>query len=204
MLKSKITLSLLYILFIGYLSCNNANHKSNVEKVGDDPTDTAVNVSTSAHTDFSLLPGIGAGMIKIDQDTEEVMKILGRPDSSNAAMQKMLAFWHTDVDGKSYPISIYAGRDTEEMSTSRVLQIRVTSPTFQTQKGVGVASTLDDIKEAYDVQEITSSDTQNNNEPTIWDNNEGIAFEINQQKKCIAVIIHKKGELLSATNRPLR
>lgn len=200
----KIGMALVFCMGMGLLSCtSNTSKNSNVDTTANTPIDSGSNINANDNTDFELTPGVEAGKTKINEDTEEVFKVLGKPDSSDAAMQKMVAFWFNEQDDIKHSTSIYAVRDTGEMPKARVQQIRVTSPKFKTQSGIGVSSSLDEIKKAYSIHKIQSFKTVNN-QLDVWDSNDGIAFEIGNEKECTAVIIHKKGEELKGTYLPLR
>lgn len=204
MIKLNIGIVLLFAITFGLISCSNDGNKENSsDTVSKVQIDSDTNGFKTINVDFVLIPGDAVGKTKINEDTEEVIKVLGKPDSSDAAMQKMIAFWYDEQDGIKHSTSIYAVRDTGEMPKARVQQIRITSPKFKTQSGIGVSSSLDEIKKVYNIHKIQSFKTINN-QLDVWDSNEGIAFEIGNEKECTAVIIHKKGEELKGTYLPLR
>ncbi|TDQ09456.1 hypothetical protein [Pedobacter metabolipauper] len=203
MFKSKTIIAILCSITLGFISCSSDGNKQDNNAAANTSLDSAATSSDAVDKDFVLEPGDAAGKIKINEDSEEVLKVLGRPDSSDAAMQKMVAFWYDDSEGIKHSTSIYAVRDTGDMPKARVKQIRITSPKFKASNGIGVASTLDEIKKVYNVHKIQSFKTENN-ELDVWDSHEGIAFEIDNGKACTAIIIHQKGEELSGTYLPLR
>ncbi len=188
---------------MGFVSCRQSQDEGTSSKTLITPAESTAITSGTIDSSFVLLPGIAAGKIKINEDSEEVIKVLGRPDSSDAAMQKMVAFWFDKSDAVRYSTAIYAVRDTGDMPKARVRQIRITSPKFKTESGIGVTSTLNEVKKAYKVNKIPSLHTENY-EYYIWDSMDGIAFEVGTDSICTGIIIHKKGEALKATNLPLR
>ncbi|MBG6233855.1 hypothetical protein IWX76_000410 [Pedobacter sp. CAN_A7] len=209
MYNSKTAIAVLITLTTSFAACSRNDKETNDDRQ-DDKENAATTIRDSlmdspeqVSADFTLLPGIAAGKIKIDGNTEEVFELLGKPDSSDAAMQKMVAFWFQEQDGVRHSTSIFAARTTEELSPSRVRQIRVTSPAFKTKEGFGVNDTLMEIKKAYDVQHIKYPLTPNQI-IQVWNDKDGIAFEIGDDQRCKAVIIFKKGDDPTSTYLPLR
>ncbi|OAQ39632.1 hypothetical protein A5893_08560 [Pedobacter psychrophilus] len=194
------SINTLLFLILYFTACNNGGSK--VQSKTDTLSNTH-NDSLMLKPDFMLQPGEAAGKIKLGEDTELLFQEMGRPDSSDAAMQKMVAFWYEGNDRTKYSTAIYASRDTGDMPKSRVKQIRVTAPNFKTANGVGIGSILDKLKEAFTLSQIKfNKDTSRL--PQVWDSKDGIAFEIDSQHKCSAVIIHQKDEELKPTYLPLR
>jgi hypothetical protein len=205
---SAVIVSLFFITTV-FVSCSS-NPKETNDELQDNKEATAtvlrdslMDNEASISKALLLVPGQAAGNINIDQNSEEIFKLLGKPDSSDAAMQKMVAFWYKEDKGTKYSTSIFTARDTIDQSTSLVRQIRVTSPAFKTKDRLGVNSTLANIRIAYDVEEIKYPLTPKK-EMHIWIDKEGIAFEIGNDERCRAVIIYKKGNDPSSTYLPLR
>lgn len=168
--------------------------------VNDDSTKTAQSIP---NTNFLLLPGQSAGEISIGQDVTEALKILGKADSSDAAMQKTVAFWYQGHDRDSASFAIYTARDTGDHPLARIKQIRLTSPKYQTKDGLGVSSPLAALKNKFEFKKINAvNDAGKKYE--IYDSTKGIAFEMGQEGNCTAIIIHPENEPLTATYLPLR
>ena len=209
MIKSKAAIAVLIYSATVFMACSdsdkatNEDHQQDKEYVAAVERDSMLTTSVQDNADFVLLPGYAAGKVKIDGNTEDVFKLLGKPDSSDAAMQKMVAFWFKEQHGTRHSTSIFAARSTEDQSPAKVRQIRVTSPAFKTKEGLGVSSTLTDIKAAYDVQEVKYH-LKPNQVLHVWTDMHGIAFEIGNDQKCSAVIIYKKGDDPTSTYLPLR
>ena len=194
------SINILVFLMLGFTACNNGEGKVQNQ------TDTLANThndSLMVQPNFVLQPGEAAGKIKLGEDTELLFQEMGRPDSSDAAMQKMVAFWYQGHDRTKPSTAIYAARDTGDLPKSRVKQIRVTAPHFKTTEGIGIGSTLNELKEAFTLSQIKFNEDAPRL-PQVWDSNDGIAFEINSRQQCTAVIIHQKDEALKSTYLPLR
>lgn len=209
MLKLSPTIAFCCLITALFTGCSNNEQEHNNELQEDKEIasntvrDSLMDSPENVDADFVLLPGIAAGKVKIDESTTEVFEGLGKPDSSDAAMQKMVAFWFDEKNGTRHSTAIFAARNTEDQSPAKVQQIRVTSPAFKTKEGHGVNSTLTDIKKAYDVEEIRFPLTPKQ-AIYMWIDKEGIAFEIGEDQRCIAVIIYQKGNDPSSTYLPLR
>ncbi|WP_432709189.1 hypothetical protein [Pedobacter sp.] len=209
MIKRKAVTALLMYFTIVFAACTNKDIKTNKDLQQEKGNTAAVEKDSlipetvQNDADFAIITGYAAGKIKIDENSEDVIKMLGKPDSSDAAMQKMVAFWFDNQDDTRYSIAIFAARSTEDQEPPKVRQIRVTSPAYKTKTGIGVNSTLTNIRSAFDVQEVKFP-LNANQVLHIWIDKEGIAFEIGKDQRCNAVIIYKKGDDPSSTYLPLR
>ena len=188
---------------LGACSGNSDQKNTLGDSVVKDSAAIAEAVPAAVDTTLQLTPGIAAGQVHIGQNAEEVYASLGKPDDGDAAMQKAVAIWYKDHDKKSYATSIYTVRDTGDNPAARVKQIRITTPAFKTADGVGVSSTLDEIKGKYTLSELTDVKSAES-DLAIHDSLKGIAFETDKQGICKAIIIHKSNEALHSTYLPLR
>lgn len=186
------------LLFAALAACNNSEHNTEVSV-----SDTTKISQIKLNSDSLLIPGVSAGTIAINQNASEVFKILGKPDSSDAAMQKTVAFWYKGHDPKSTTFAIYTVRDTGSNPIARIKQIRVTSPEYRTEDGLGVSSPLSLLRKKIDLKKLNLSNSSGSNYD-LYDSDKGIAFEIAPDGKCTAVIIHPANEPLKETYLPLR
>ncbi len=145
----------------------------------------------AAKTDSSwlLIPGVSAGKTKLDEPGDSVYKRLGKPNAGDAAMGKAVAFWYADGDSTGNVLSVYTSRDMGNDETARVKRIRVTSPSFKTNTGLGPGSQKKDIEVGFAVKPQDSY-LKDGKKVTLLDAPEGIAFEVDEAGKCVAVIIH--------------
>lgn len=151
----------------------------------------------------SIKPGNSIGNVKLNAETVEAINILGKPDSSDAAMSKAYNGWYTKptMNGADTIItsfetfSVVSGKNEKE-TASRIKRIRITSPQYKTDKQIKTGNTLAYIKLQYPTlkKPIAKITKDNGEELELFDETaEGIAFEI-INNKCIAVIIHEKGK----------
>ena len=153
--------------------------------------------------DLLIIPGVSAGKIKIDENAAPLYELFGKPDAGDAAMQKAVAIWYDDHDPAAYAKSIYSVRDTGDNPIARVRQIRVTSPEYKTKTGIGVNSSLTEIQGEFTVKKVPDYPASAAKEALFYSSS-GIAFEIDTNMRCRAVLIHPAGEELKTTSLPLR
>jgi len=140
-----------------------------------------------------LVPGRSAGPIHLGDADATLLEALGRPDFSDAAMGKAVLLWRLRTDTAEYPLSVFTSRDMGNDETARIQQIRITSPRFETPESIRVGSTLREISSAYShTLTIVETYEENGDTYTIYDADEGIAFELDPANCCVAIIIHQE------------
>ena len=165
-------------------------------------------VKLQAAKNDTIVPGVSIGNIKIGETAETLIQKKGKPDSSDAAMSKAYNGWFTkpsmtgaDTIATSFEtFSVVSGK-TEKETASRVKRIRVTSPQYKTNMQVGAGNTFAYIKLQYPTlkKPVAKNDLPNGQLLELYDETkEGIAFEI-VDGKCVAIIIHEKGQKYSST-----
>lgn len=154
----------------------------------------------SDREDFRIHPGSSIGKIDIGMRQETVLAVLGKPDSTDAAMGTFVYTWL----GKTKPyrselnvVTVYADSD---MKNRAVKMVRTTSPYFLTASGVGVQKNLAEIKQKFPLVKLVKTyESMNHQAKTdIWaDEGAGILFEClsNDQKLCVGVQVFKPGAL---------
>mgnify|MGYP000008098420 CR=1 FL=1 len=139
---------------------------------------------------YLVVPGKAIGNTRIDENMDDVIKLLGKPDDGDAAMQKSVAIYYKG----EHSTSILSARDTEgDHPAAKVKQIRVTSPAFKTKDSLHVGSTLEELNAKYELKKV-STYKADGGECTVWDAGHGIAFETNARKEVIAVIVYSPEE----------
>lgn len=152
----------------------------------------------------TILPGVSIGCIKLGQTTDDVIKALGRPDSSDAAMGKSLMQWFSKPTGKGLDTTVnsISGFSSSNMGSKderrKISHIRITSPYYKTPEHIGYGSTLTFIKMQYPTLKKASasfSDKTTGKTVQIYDEvKQGIAFEINEATKCVGITVHMPGK----------
>lgn len=166
-------------------------------------------VKLATQKNDSILPGITVGGIVIGESVETVIQKKGIPDSAETLKKSAYHVWLTkptmqgaDTITTSFKtFSIIGGKSAKDTS-SHVKRIRITSPMYKTAMQVKVGSTLAYLKLQYpSLKKPTAQEDLANGEALeIYDEtDEGIAFEI-VNNKCVAIIVHdKKQKYLNTT-----
>lgn len=154
--------------------------------------DSTASVSQSLlPNDHLLIPGKSAGRFLIGDADSTIFAELGKPDFGDAAMGKAVSIWYPNGK-RNQPLSIFTSRDMGNDETARIKQIRVTSPDFQTVQSIGVGSSLREISDIYPLQIVETYD-RDGQTYTVYNANEGAAFEVDAAYRCVAIIIHETG-----------
>ncbi|OMP74571.1 MULTISPECIES: hypothetical protein [unclassified Chitinophaga] len=154
------------------------------------PTPVAVPVPSTdpvaPNEAYLIVPGKAIGNTHINDNMDSVIKLLGKPDDGDAAMQKSVVIYYKGA----YATSILSARNPDgDNPIAKVKQIRVTSPAFKTEDGLHVGSSIDELNAMYQLRKTTTY-TGAGGECTVWDAGHGIAFETDPAKNCIAVIVY--------------
>lgn len=169
-------------------------HKPSATSVAPKPADSFV-VKIAGNAQPVIIPGKAIGSITIGSNPGELMKIIGRPQNSDAAMCKSLSGWRYDkVSPKEFDIA--AECDPHHQMQPRIKWIRTTDSAFRTASGLGVGSTLQEIQAVFSkVAESSSYVDSNHIQMQIWNSPlKHIAFEVTAAKAaqiCKAVVVYK-------------
>lgn len=191
----KITCRLLLFVVAGfmYISCGpNGQHQS------EDTADTTSNATTTLITDEALVvPGESVGPVHLNQADSTLLDKFGKPDYSDAAMGKAVLAWYMAGDSPSYPLSVFTARDMGNDETARIRQIRITSPYYTTSEGLCASSSLEQISAQYNTEQVEAYE-KDGQRYTIHDTKQGIAFEVNPNDSCVAIIVYAPGTGISS------
>lgn len=155
-----------------------------------DESDTVIKAISP---DQLITPGKGIGHILLGEDQAKAIEQLGKPDFGDAAMGSSLVTWYANHDSSSYQTSIFSGRNfgAKDENIAHIKKILVTSPWFNTAEKIGVGSTLHEIKQSFTVH---TNNQLNRGIKTFTDKSKGISFEINNEDKCVGIIVHNTNE----------
>ena len=217
---------LLPFLFLAVTGCAkkqnrvqaNISAKHPVDSVtGVFPSDTiSKKITEKPGANDTIVPGRSIGLISINEKAPDVIKTLGQPDSSDAAMGKALLSWFAKPvikDGDTTVNSVRIFTKTNfggKEEASRVRLIRITSPFFKTIGRVSTGSTLAFIKTQYPaIKKWASYDLAEDKPVIIYaDMKDGISFEICGTTKCVGIAVHQPNEtaweLYNAVFGPLK
>ncbi|MDB5149438.1 MAG: hypothetical protein JWQ57_3458 [Mucilaginibacter sp.] len=156
--------------------------------------------TTPPQSNWLITPGKSIGHIALNDDVQNTITQLGKPDSSDAAMGSSLMVWFAKHDPAGYRTAVFSHHNMggKDESVSHVQKILVTSPRFKTDDGVGVGSTKQEIQKTYKLKP-TSTYSKNSSKVQVYtDLDKGISFEIDGGGKCVGVVVHKANDTASA------
>ncbi|QHL87737.1 hypothetical protein GU926_09960 [Nibribacter ruber] len=204
-----------FLLLAGLSACNTSTQDTTVGAsvpvaTNDAETVTKPEEPKSPDTAFQIIPGHRAGQIYLGQNPDEVVKALGKPDASNAAMGKALLTWVSAADKpEKQSVTVYTVRKNTGMPDEKVevRQVRVTSPTFSiVANNLHAGSALSQIKQAYpSIQAMAYYLAEDKSRVYVYDvPPQGIAFEVTgPDSVCIAMTIHPKNKGVQEEYLPL-
>lgn len=203
---------LLLISIFSFTACNNNKEKTGSSIIITTDVDTSAKVligRTIVPADVEplkpvaenrlIIPGKSIGHTAINDKADSIFKKLGKADVGDAAMGKSIQTWYSklETDTTKYSTTIFfttnmGGPD----EASRAKQIRVTSPFFMTAERIAVNSVLDSVSHYFPLAIKTAvyKDAAKNPVYIYDDKKAGIAFEINDQNKCLGITIHPENE----------
>jgi hypothetical protein len=168
-----------------------------IDTVMPEPVKPGTEVSTASVIQPAqlIIPGKSIGKTAINADMENILKVFGPPDHGDAAMGKSWSTWVSKpATGETpYETNIYASRNMGVGNeASLVKQIRVTSPYFKTATGIQTGSLLELVSKQFPGIRIVSGAANTGKGSTLYDDvANGIAFEINKDAHCAAIIVHE-------------
>ncbi|AYL97678.1 hypothetical protein [Mucilaginibacter celer] len=171
-----------------------------------DRNDTTVHHTMASDTgstsspDWLITPGKGIGHIVLDEDVNNVMKQLGKPDSSDAAMGSSLLVWFAGHNPSGNRTVVFAHHNMggKDETVSHVRKVLVTSPKFKTADGLGVGSAEGAIRKVYTLKASGSYTNKSGKVQVYTDLAKGISFEIDGGGNCVGVVVHKVTDTAAA------
>ncbi len=140
-----------------------------------------------------IVPGRSIGGTALGEPYEAVEARLGTPDASDAAMGKMMATWYAGHNPGGHQTALFFTRNMGAADeTSRVRQVRVTSPYFKTAGGLGVGAPLQAIEQQYALEPVAAYEENGTRYRTMGA--DGILFEIGPGDRCVGIIVARKGD----------
>ena len=184
-----------------YVACQQPVKQNTGAIITPSSADTS-NKKTVA-TDKVITPGGGIGLITIGENADSTISVLGKPDKSDAGMGAQMLTWYANHDSTGHQTNVYAHRNMgdKDAGISHVRAIRITSPAFNTFEQVHTGMPFSEIKKHFQPYHKTTQTPDGFT--TYEDSKAGIAFEMNSQNTCSAIIVFARGSSLG-TNLSLR
>ena len=143
----------------------------------------------------TIFAGDKIAQLMINQSFDEALQIMGDPAAADTSKNNLLLQWKANkIDTVQYfTTAMFSNRKEGK----KIKQISTTSPSFKTATQVGCGSTLAYIKVQYPTIKKATETYLNKAGKSIFvydEIKEGIAFETNEEGKCVLVSVHVKGQ----------
>lgn len=153
---------------------------------------TAERKSEPVSSDWLITPGAGIGQTTLNEDGEKVITRLGKPDGGDAAMGKSVSVWYAGHNKRGYVTQIYFTKNMGNDDTARVKVIRVSSPSFKTDKGIYTGVLLKEAEASFQLKKIGSFKTEISDRNIYDDQAAGIAFDTDRSGTITGIAVHEK------------
>ena len=143
----------------------------------------------------TIFAGDKIAQLIINLGFDEALEIMGDPAAADTSKNNLMLQWKANkIDTVQYfTTAMFSNRKEGK----KIKQISTTSPSFKTTTQVGCGSTLAYIKVQYPTIKKATETYLNKAGKSIavYDEiKEGIAFETNEEGKCVLVSVHVKGQ----------
>jgi hypothetical protein len=149
-----------------------------------------------------IVPGISLGQTTINESGENIYKRLGTPDSGDAAVGKSISIWYANHDTTGYVTQMYFSRDMGNDETSRVKQVRVTSPAFKINSKLHVGVPLKSVWSLYNLKKVATFTGKGGKRSLYDDVKTGIAFDVDDKDMITGIAVHEPGREAASTYLP--
>ena len=201
------SIALLSSIFL--LSCNQKVKDQTIIKSDSIPKTTVVGISAAdsikkadstnrliaSLSNDTIFAGDKIAQLMLNQGFEEALQIMGDPATADTSKNILLLQWNANkIDTVQY---VTTALFSNKKDGKKIKQISTTSPSFKTPTMVGCGSTLAYIKIQYPtIKKATETYTNKDGKTmSVYDDvKEGIAFETNDEGKCVLVSVHVKGQ----------
>ncbi|MBK0380318.1 hypothetical protein [Mucilaginibacter segetis] len=192
---------LILLLFtVAIFSCKQKTSSSSAatEQV---PDSTQADTTQVVAKDQLIIPGKSIGHILLNEPTDSVIKVLGKPDKQDAAMGSVLMTWYAGHDTSGYETSVFAHHNMggNDEAIAHITKIMVTSPVFKTADSISVGDKLTDIEKYYPLKKLKTYQVKGKPVDVYTAADKGISFEIDTAtKECKSIVVHNAGGSPSA------
>lgn len=161
------------------------------------PSQMAVpdSAAPSVAADWLIIPGKKIGHTILGEDPQGLIRRLGPPDASDAAMGKAWLIW--DGKNKENTLAVFTTYADSNMNRKAIRQIRVTASRFQTSDGIRTGMKIPEIQRVF--PRLKAAETALSPEAAFrYDAvSEGISFEFSgksENDSCTAILIYPPGD----------
>ena len=194
------TLTMVFLTAV--MACNDRSAEGRTRDVDSlFHLDTVGKKEKPMNVDLLIVPGSAIGKVKIGMNTQALVKTIGEPDLSDAAMGKAWLTWYNKKSPSS-ELDVYTAYTDGNMTERTVQLIRASSENFRTTDSVGVGTSFGEIEKKFPGLRYVShyrKDSTGEIVSLYADQKEGVAFEfaaVENHKKCLSVIVFDTSRLL--------
>ncbi|NSL91188.1 hypothetical protein ECE50_030475 (plasmid) [Chitinophaga sp. Mgbs1] len=183
------------------LACQQPASRQQAATADTVPAATAQNqVAAAPDPAYEIIPGKRIGMTVIQANADSLLKTLGKPDMSDAAMGTYFNAWYSKHPGGVYQTSIYSQRNMggKDEAITHVKTVYVSSPAFKTTTGIGAGSTLEQIQQQFNLKKTGKYNKGHISLQVYEDLSQGISFEFDPGNKCRGMWVYAPQDSSSA------
>lgn len=140
-----------------------------------------------------MVAGKSVGLVKLNEAGTTVFRILGKPDTGDAAMGKSVSIWYKKHNSKENQTQIFFAHNGTDDGESYVQNIHVTSPDFKTRDSICSGTPIERANRLYKLKKIGTFLCNGMECQILDDINAGIAFDVDTQGVVKGISIHKPG-----------
>lgn len=187
-------LSLSLCLFALLLACEPASDGSSELQSGPGQAEQgASKVAPLVDTVGTYLPGKSLGTITLGENSVSAFEGLDSLSFSESSTGHAVYAYVIDDNGKEATLDVFTTLDSNSMNIQRVTVIRTTAAKYKDERGLGVGSTVDELRSAYAIRPVAAY-TGEEPRTLVYRGEEGISFELGGDSICRAVTIYGAGE----------
>ncbi|MXV49747.1 hypothetical protein GS399_02100 [Pedobacter sp. HMF7647] len=200
MISFKQTAACLGFAMILAISCSQpAKH----ERAGQDSLTATTSIESGPADDSippsrSIIPGDRIGLTRLNDRADSIVNNLGKPDSGDAAMGKSVSYWFSKPR-KEVTMVYFTTNMGAPNAVPRAKQVSVTSSFFTTKSKVSTGASLDFIKKKFPLLKILGEYSDKARKISVYNDPSGIAFNVDDSGRCIAITIYEAGKDPSQT-----
>jgi hypothetical protein len=197
-----------YVLILLIVGTLGSCAQPNADTTGSDTTSTNTTITDTTALDTPgaehvplaqvIVPGISIGQTTLNESAENIIKRIGKPDASDAAMGKSLSTWYAKHNTAGYQTQLFFSRQMGVDETSRVKQIRITSPWFKTAGALHVGTPFKNLFANFKLSKVATYREKGTTYAVYDDENAGIAFETDDKDLCSGIIVHEPKTTVTA------
>ncbi|TSJ41056.1 hypothetical protein FO440_15105 [Mucilaginibacter corticis] len=149
-----------------------------------------------------IKPGKSIGQVTINETDQNLLKVMGKPDSGDSAMGKSAFTWYAGHSPKGAVTQIFLSRGQGDDAVKRVKQIRITDTRFLLMDSIHVGKPLAALEKSSNLKEIARFTDKGAGRVLYDDTLKGIAFDTDDKAIITGITVHETGKNARETYMP--